>query len=787
MKRTVLSIVILSVASSGMSQEQLPMQLRYNAPAVFFEEAIPIGNGKIGAMVYGGTDNDSLQLNDITLWSGKPVYREADRNAYEWIPQIREALFKEDYQTADKLQLNVQGPNSQYYMPLGTLYLRDLNGSSQVSDYRRALDLDSAICRTTYIKEGVTYTKEYFASHPDKLIAIHLKASKPRRLAYSVSLASLLQHQTTASDGQIIMTGNATGDSAETTHFCTIARIVAHDGEVTAARNEISIKGATEATIYLTDETSFNSFDKHPVKEGAPYVDNAKANLQRASKLNYGQLLSRHVKDYRNLFCRLKLNIGGSKDDRTLTTEQQLKDYTDKNTGNKYLETLYFQFGRYLLISCSRTPNVPANLQGLWNPYLKAPWRSNYTVNINLEENYWPAEVANLSEMAEPLFGLIKEMSVNGKYAARNYYGINRGWCAGHNSDVWAKTNPVGEKTGKPEWSDWNLGGAWLTQALWEHYAFTQDMKFLRETAYPLMKGASEFMLDWLIDNPKKPGELITAPSTSPENEYKTDKGYHGMTCYGGTADLAIIRELFNNTLSAASIISAKDGEFTSCLKDALGKLHPYAIGHMGDINEWYYDWDDWDFQHRHQSHLIGLYPGHQITPLKTPELAKAAARSLEIKGDKTTGWSTGWRINLWARLRNGKQAYHIYQKLLTYVSPDKYKGPDRRSSGGTYPNLFDAHSPFQIDGNFGGVAGVCEMLVQSGDGIELLPALPDEWKSGSVKGICARGGYVIDMSWKDGKVTAAAITSKVGGSVDVKYNGLTKTLKLKKGQTKKL
>jgi alpha-L-fucosidase 2 len=312
-------------------------------------------------------------------------------------------------------------------------------------------------------------------------------------------------------------------------------------------------------------------------------------------------------------------------------------------------------------------------------------------------------------------------------------------------------------------------------------------MKFLRETAYPLMKGASEFMLDWLIDNPKKPGELITAPSTSPENEYKTDKGYHGMTCYGGTADLAIIRELFNNTLSAASIISAKDGEFTSCLKDALGKLHPYAIGHMGDINEWYYDWDDWDFQHRHQSHLIGLYPGHQITPLKTPELAKAAARSLEIKGDKTTGWSTGWRINLWARLRNGKQAYHIYQKLLTYVSPDKYKSPDRRSSGGTYPNLFDAHSPFQIDGNFGGVAGVCEMLVQSGDGIELLPALPDEWKSGSVKGICARGGYVIDMSWKDGKVTAAAITSKVGGSVDVKYNGLTKTLKLKKGQTKKL
>ena len=327
-------------------------------------------------------------------------------------------------------------------------------------------------------------------------------------------------------------------------------------------------------------------------------------------------------------------------------------------------------------------------------------------------------------------------------------------------------------------WSNWNMGGAWLVNALWERYQFTQDKDYLRTVAYPLMKGAAQFCLRWLIENPKAPGELITAPSTSPENEYKTDKGYHGMTCYGGTADMAIIRELFINTIAAGKILGEKNKE----MEKALARLHPYTIGHMGDINEWYYDWDDWDFQHRHQSHLIGLYPGNHLTDAM---LQKAAERSLEIKGDKTTGWSTGWRINLWARLHKPEQAYHIYQKLLTYVSPDKYRGPDRRRSGGTYPNLFDAHPPFQIDGNFGGTAGVCEMLMQSGDGkIELLPALPEAWKDGAVSGLCARGGYEVSFEWKGGYVRNCQIKAKKAGTVTLLYNGQQKTVKLKAGQT---
>ena len=422
------------------------------------------------------------------------------------------------------------------------------------------------------------------------------------------------------------------------------------------------------------------------------------------------------------------------------------------------------------------------------DPHRFSPWRGNYTVNINLEENYWPAEVANLSEMATPLWGFMQSLAANGSHVARNYYGIQRGWCSSHNSDIWAMANPVGEKRESPEWSNWNLGGAWLSQALWEHYRYTLDKQFLTDTAYPLLRGAAEFCLDWLIDNPKSPGTLITAPSTSPENEYKTPAGYHGTTCYGGTADLAIIRELLQNTLAAGRLVGESKA-FLSNLESHLKRLHPYTIGHEGDINEWYYDWDDWDPQHRHQSHLIGLYPGHQITVDGTANLAKAARKSLEIKGDKTTGWSTGWRINLWARLHDGEQAYHLYRKLLTYVSPDGYKGSDRRRSGGTYPNLFDAHPPFQIDGNFGGTAGVCEMLLQGDENqLMLLPALPSVWSEGSVKGLCARGGHTVDIIWRDGgSDVEAVIHSKAGGKLQVICQGKVKKITLKKGGSTKI
>ncbi len=779
---------------AGQEARQLPMRLWYNQPATFFEESLPIGNGKIGALIYGNPDDDILYLNDITLWTGKPYDREMDADAHKWLPAIREALFNEDYAKADSLQLHIQGPNSQYYQPLATLHIKNLDQGT-VTNYYRELDLDNSICSDRFTRNGIDYSREYFANHPDKVIAMKIKSSKPQGINIELILTAQIPHGIKASDKQLTLTGHAVGKPEESIHFCSILKTDVKDGQTTKTDSTLIIKNASEAIIYFVNETSFNGFDKHPVKEGAPYIENAIDDAWHLVNYTYEQLRDRHIADYQSFFNRLKLHIDGAKYDDQRTTEQQLKDYTDQGGNNPYLETLYMQYGRYLLISCSRTPNVPANLQGLWTPHVFSPWRGNYTVNINLEENYWPAEVANLSEMTEPLWGFMKGLAENGKYSAKNYYGINRGWCSSHNSDIWAMTNPVGEKRESPEWSNWNLGGAWLTQNLWDHYAFTQDKDFLRNTAWPLLKGASEFVLDWLIENPKNPKELITAPSTSPENEYKTDQGYHGTTCYGGTADLAIIRELFQNTEDAASEMGLVryfaqrteiDDPVVSAVSDAHRRLHPYTIGHMGDINEWYYDWDDWDFQHRHQSHLIGLYPGSHITLKGAPDLAKAAARSLEIKGDKTTGWSTGWRINLWARLHEAKQAYHIYQKLLTYVSPDNYRGPDRRRSGGTYPNLFDAHPPFQIDGNFGGTAGVCEMLIQSdlrNHTIELLPALPDAWSSGSISGVKARGGYTIDFTWKNKKVVKVSIIGT--GAVDLVCNGQRKSIELKAGKKK--
>ena len=786
--RKTLFLPLLTVALSVTAQEQSPMVLQYNRPADFFEESLPIGNGKLGALVYGGTDDNIIFLNDITLWTGKPVDPNLDVDAHLWIPKIREALFKEDYQLADSLQLHVQGPNSQHFQPLGTLHIKDL-GIGEITHYHRSLNIDSAIIRDCYMRNGKAINREYFASNPDKLIAIRMKGDINCRITLTSQVPHKVKHngQTAliastkgrwGKNGQLTMTGHATGDPQESIHFCTILKVNT-DGKVTASDSSLTILDAHEAVVYIVNETSFNGFDKHPVSEGASYLNDVTNDIWHTENYSYEEFYNRHLADYKSYYDRVKIRLSPNPEAfRYLkTTDTLLKEYTDQGGQSRYLEELYFQFGRYLLIASSRTQNVPANLQGLWTPHLWSPWRGNYTVNINLEENYWPTFVANLAEMAEPLDGFIKALAKNGQHTAKNYYGIEDGWCSSHNSDIWAMTNPVGEKNEKPEWANWNMGGAWLVNTLWERYLFTQDKEYLRQVAYPLMKGAARFCLNWLVESPFVPGELITAPSTSPENEYKTDKGYHGMTCYGGTADLAIIRELFINTIAAGKVVGEKNKE----MEKALARLHPYTIGHMGDLNEWYHDWNDWDPLHRHQSHLIGLYPGSHLT---NTTLLKAAERSLEIKGDKTTGWSTGWRINLWARLHKPEQAYHILQKLLTYVSPDNYKGPDRRRSGGTYPNLFDAHPPFQIDGNFGGTAGVCEMLMQSGDGkIELLPALPEQWKDGAVSGLCARGGFELSFEWKGGKVRHCAIKAKKTGTITLLYNGQQKTIRLKAGQ----
>jgi len=789
------------------------MHLTYDRPATYFEEALPVGNGRMGAMVYGHPDRDCLQLTDITLWTGSPVDTLEGGDAYQWIPEIRRALFDEDYARADSLQLRVQGHNSQFFQALATMHITDYakvgEGQSKAFvHYRRELDLDSALVKVSYERGGVHYAREYFASHPDKVVAVRLTADRKAQINSEVSLTSLTPHTVKAALNGITLMGHAVGDERESIHYC--ARLVVNTagGHVEVTDTTLQIVDADEAILYFVNETSFNGFDRHPVREGAPYIENVTDDAWHLVNYTYDELRSRHVADYKTYYDRMQLQLGS--DDAmarfaNVPTDRQLLDYADKGTKNPYLETLYFQYGRYLLISSSRTPAVPANLQGLWACRLWNPWRANYTVNINLEENYWPAFATGLAEMAAPLDGFVAALAKTGRSTAQHYYGVDEGWCSGHNSDIWAMSNPVGEHNEKPEWANWNMGGAWLVNTLWDRYLYEQDDNYLRLTAYPLMRGAADFCLHWLIDNPRRAGELITAPSTSPENEYVTPEGYHGMTCYGGTADLAIVRELLTNTIAAGRRL----GEDIQKYAAALGKLHPYTVGRQGDLNEWYYDWDDFDPKHRHQSHLIGLYPGLHYLQLPTDDAAdargqlsrrafmSACERTLEQKGDETTGWSTGWRINLWARLGKGEEAYHIYRKLLTYVSPDDYDGADKRHSGGTYPNLFDAHPPFQIDGNFGGTAGICEMLAQSMPDdaadehstttITLMPAMPADWAEGSVRGLRLRGGYELDMTWKDGIVKFARLLNRRGGSVAVTSNGQRQTIKLIPGLWKKI
>lgn len=783
--------------------------LRYHRPAEFFEEALVIGNGTMGGIVYGGTDVDRISLNDITLWTGEPCNMKVfSPEAHTYIPAIRDALKREDYREADRLQKNVQGHFSQNYQPLGQLQIHYLDKDGDVSNYRRWLDIGNATAHTVFHRGKYQYATEYFATYPDSGIVVRMTTDSPDGVKVRVAMESQLPCSMTVEDDVILNDGYAAYTSLPTyyaadekfaydesrgVHFRTAVRVVG--GMVEEENGSIVVSGR-QIVLYVTNATSFNGYDKDPVKEGKPYRELAELRLQNLCSKTYDELLNRHVNDYKNIFDRVKLTLGDAPaDDRP--TDVVLREYVDENIFNPELEALYFQFGRYLLISCSRTPNVPANLQGLWNESILPPWSCNYTSNINLEENYWAAETGAMPEMHMSLFTYMKELQGSGELTAKAYYGVDKGWCLAHNTDIWAMTCPVGLRTGDPSWANWNMGGAWVSTHIWEHYTFSLDKTFLEEY-YPVLKGAAEFCLEWLISTKEMGVEgeefLITAPSTSPENIFITPEGYHGRTCYGGFADIAMIRECLTDARNAAVELGT-DKDFIGKADAALARLQPYKIGKRGNLQEWFYDWDDEDPHHRHQSHLFGVYPGHNVDDgvHTKEEIYRAASRSLEIKGDQSTGWSTGWRVNLYARLHDAKNAYHIYRKLLSYVSPDGYRGTDARRGGGTYPNLLDAHSPFQIDGNFGGCAGVIEMLMQSEYSledkgkpnvvVELLPALPENWEDGSVSGIRARGGITVDMTWKDGQVATLTLVAQKKCRIVLKANGVSQVIKLKKGK----
>lgn len=783
------------------------LTLHYDKPATYFEEALVIGNGTQGATVYGGMRRDVLSLNDITLWTGEGAGSAADvhpsaEDCAKALAKTRKLLSQEKYKEAQDAYRAVEGPHSETYMPLGNVSITYLDAvNSRYENYQRWLDIGEAMCQTTYDVNGYRRCTQYIASAPDSVIAVRITTTDPQGMTALLSLDSQLPHQTTtttlatnaasvASQGYAAYhdePGYYDGVDVHTLYdpergvrFLTILTAKGEGGSISATETgELKVCGCTAVTLYITNVTSFNGAQNNPSTNGRDYKNVAHQRDRRVSALAFDDIRKTQSEDHRQYFGRMSLTLGSTADSiRSLTTDVQLLRYCDNNEKNPELEALYFQYGRYLLISCSRTENVPANLQGLWNEYITPPWSSNYTTNINLQENYWPAETTNLGEMHQSLLGFIEQLSRNGNETASRYYGVKRGWCTGHNTDIWAMTNPVGRGVGDTSWATWNMGGAWLATHIWEHYMFSLDRDFLRRY-FPALKGAAEFCIDWLVE---KDGELITMPCTSPENKYKTPGGFAGSTFYGGAADMAFIRECLKDTREAALVLGDED-DIVKEIDSVLPRLRPYKTSKHGGLLEWYHDWDDEDPQHRHQTHLFHIFPGH--TPMGTEQ---AAARTLEIKGDNTTGWSTGWRVNLYARLGDAANAYHIYRRLLNYVSPMNYKGADARHKGGTFPNLLDAHPPFQIDGNFGGTAGVAEMLMQSeyaegNAAIVLLPAVPEQWSSGEVKGLCARGGFTVDVKWNGGKVTGAVIRNRSASeprTATLKYNGITRKIKIK-------